>query len=137
MFSVLNCVAEQDRSALEQTLTSDMHRIVRLHGRAVQDTASFLAQAAVDFPNTWNLRPHNWTAFEDILWNLFQQDVTEGEDIAFIWTHADKMSRHNMQDFLIAADLLVSLARKLLSGGSPSVNLRIFLLGDTPEYPRL
>ena len=103
-FALVNTVATADLDRLLGILADDGATVVRFHGDGVTDKASFLTQADGDFPRPPDLHPHNWDAFADTLWNGLA-DMGDG-DIAIIWTDAHELARGDLQDFLMAVEII-------------------------------
>jgi hypothetical protein len=128
-FSFLNAVATDDLDDLLGALAADDITPIRFDGSGVTDKDSFLARADIDLPRPEDLHPHNWDALADTLWNGLA--ATEGAMLAIVWTDADRMAHGDLQDFLVAVDLLVTAAR------SASVPVLLFLVGSGAGFRRL
>ncbi|MGH3901191.1 MAG: hypothetical protein ACRDTA_23665 [Pseudonocardiaceae bacterium] len=84
------------------------------------------------------MRPGNWDALADYLWNG-RYDLGH-EQVALVWTDADQIVHGDLQDFLDGLRVLTGVAdsvRQGASGSSPPITLLIFLVGDGPEFRRL
>ena len=125
-FSFLNAVATDDLEELLRALSADDITPIRFDGSGVTDKDSFLARADTDLPRPEDLHPHNWDALADTLWNGLA--TAEGTMLAIVWTDAHEMAHGDLQDFLVAVDVLITAAR------SASVPVLLFLVGDGPGF---
>ena len=129
-FALVNCVAQVDLLKLEEVLHGAGFHVIGLDGKLVRDKASFLAQAEVDLPQVAGMRPGNWDALADYVWNGLHE--LGEEQVALLWTDADQTVHGDLQDFLDVLQVLTGVA----AGIQPTTFL-IFLLGDGPEFRRL
>jgi hypothetical protein len=129
-FALVNCVAQVDLLQLEEVLHRSGYSVIGLDGKLVRDKASFLAQAEVDLPKVDGMRPGNWDALADYLWNGLQQ--LGEEQVALLWTDADQTVHGNLQDFVDVLLVLTGVAT-----GIQPITFLIFLVGDGPEFRRL
>lgn len=137
-FAVVNCVASADEDQLREVLQRQGFSLLTLSGAGVRDKPGFLKQAAADLPPVEDLEPHNWDAFADYLWNVIA--AATSDQVALLWTDADSLERSDLQVFLDAVRGITDVARGVMSGegGFPrEVVFLAFLLGSSPEYPRL
>ena len=136
-FTLVNCVAQIDLPQLQELLHSTGFHVIALDGKLVNDKASFLAQAEIDLPHVAGMRPANWDALADYLWNgLYELGE---EQVALVWTDADQTVHGDLQDLMDALRVITGVADGVRDGhGFPRpTTLLIFLVGDGPEFRRL
>lgn len=136
-FTLVNCVAQVDLPRLEELLRGAGFHVIALDGKLVNDKASLLGQAELDLPPVAGMRPANWDALADYLWNGLRE--LGEEQVALVWTDADRTVHGDLQDLMDALRVLTGVADAILEGdGFPQpTTLLIFLVGDGPEFRRL
>jgi hypothetical protein len=137
-FALVNCIAQVDLAHLQELLHRRGFLIINLNGKLVRDKATLLAQAEADLPPVAGMRPGNWDALADYLWNGLHD--LDHDQVALLWTDADQIVHGDLQDFLDGLRVFTSVADSVRDGaaGSPrSTTLLIFLVGDGPEFRRL
>ena len=137
-FALVNCIATQDLERLTGLLERQDFLVIRLDGTNVTDKASFLKQAEADLPRPTDLFPHNWDALADTLWNgLFDLKANQ---VALVWTQAQRLAHGDLQDFLDAIRILSDVARQVMDGANSfprPLTMLLFLVGDGSEFRRL
>lgn len=123
-------------------LKSDLKRwkvhAVSLDGKKIVDKASFIAKAYEDLKLP-KRQKSNWDSFSDDLWSALW-GLSKGQ-AAIIWHDAHNMLLCNLEEFLIAVDCLVSVARQVHESraGVEGVSVYIILIGkgaNFQAYPR-
>ena len=132
-YAVTTYVNQADLDQLLARFEGSDYRVFVLHGDAVASKAALFAQAEKDLPLPEDYRRiHNWSSFEDCLWNMvFNFDE---ERMAFIWTHVEQMLVSGLEDFTTAADVLITLARRVYE---KQIDLSVFFVGEGANFPAL
>jgi Barstar (barnase inhibitor) len=137
-FSPVNCVAQADLVPLRDALDGGGFAVLTLDGKPVRDKESLLAQAEIDLPPVEGMRPVNWDALADYLWNVLAE--LHAEQVALVWTDADQIVHGDLQDLLDALRVFAGVADGVQdgTGGFPRpTTFLIFLVGEGPEFRRL
>jgi hypothetical protein len=136
-FGPVNCVAQVDLARLREVLRRHGFAVIDLDGKAVRDKATLLAQAEFDLPPVEGMRPGNWDALADYLWNGLYESGEER--VALVWTDADQIVHGDLQDLLDGLRVLTSVADSIREGVSfpQRTTLLIFLVGEGPEFRHL
>ncbi len=138
-FGIVNLINQASLPHLEAALSDWQYHRVYLKGSEIHDEQTFLAQAGQDFPMPAGLHPKTWSGFTDGLWEGLG-GIKENQ-VAIIWTHADNMLSGGLSDLIKALDCLTTLARQVYNptetGFSREMILKIFLVGDGPNFPAI
>lgn len=138
VFGLLNCLSTTDEPAVRALLAERGFATLELRGEMVRDKAELLDQFAAGLPGVGDLRPHNWDALADVLWNVLY-DLDE-ERVALVWTGAQTLVESDLQDLLDAVRVVSDVARSVgsASGGFPrQTTFVLVMLGDGPQFRRL
>jgi hypothetical protein len=135
----VSCVALDSLADLQSRLAGQGYRIFVLDGRDIKDTASFFANSAKVLPQDPPLGPApNWDSWLDSVWGGL--DALGAERVALLWTDVNSMLDGGLPDLLVAVECLLDLTERLSNPEmriTDSVSLRVFLLGNGRNFPRL
>ena len=133
---VVNFVSSNSIANVRQFLNQNGFSIFELDGHNVVDAQSFFPAAIRLFPQDPPLSGRvNWDAFLDSLWGGL--DNLGEKRVAFIWTHAEKMLDHGLEDLFIAAECFQQLASDVATdkyGISQPLELLVFLVGEGRNF---
>ncbi len=136
---VLNLISQHQLATLDRSLAGWGCLAWKLDGSTVTNAATLFSQAGKDLPSPFSVRAVNgWDAFKDSFWEAAA--TSDANEIAFVWTNAQRMLEGGLGDLLQAATLLGSLSRDLARLNSPGVSaktLYVFLAGNGPNFPEL
>lgn len=125
--AVLNWLPAEREVELRSQLEADGFRPIDLDGSDVVDAATFLAAAATQLFD--GEETANWSSFNDQLRN--HPVVGDGDRVALVWTHVDRMLASGLPDLVTALDVLAGVARERYELGGTFV---VHLLGDGPNF---
>jgi hypothetical protein len=132
----VNLVSEDDIDSLRAFLDGHGYRAFEIDGEAITDAETFFAEGVSSLPQDPPLSGRvNWDALRDSLWGGL--DELGAGQVAFVWTHVDRMLEHGLGDLLIAVGCFTQLGFEVATkqhGISQPVSLLIFLLGKGDNF---
>lgn len=133
---VINCVNSSSLQSLDRFLRESGFTVFELNGKQVEDAQSFFAESIKILPQDPQLNGNiNWDAFTDSLWGGL---ANLGQDrVAIIWTNADRMLEHGLQDLLVASGCFEHIASTMATtkyGLARPVQLLVVLVGEGNNF---
>lgn len=135
-------VNDQDTAELLAALEAQGYVILLLDGSAARGKDSLLDAFDRDVPVPGLKSAGSWDAFADCVWQRVMEGEA-GEAAALVWTHADRMLDHGLEDLLAAVTTLTRVSKQVESAaerepesGAPAA-FRTFLVGAGPNFPPL
>lgn len=130
-FKELNYVNTDSLDQLGEVLQQQGYLILEIEGKNIKGKTSFLKYAAQTFE--METTPETFEAFGDYLWQVVVDNIEE-QNIAVVWTHAEKMLEAKPEEFAQASATITVVTGEVVE---QSKKLQLFLVGKGDKFPTL
>ena len=126
-----------DLDELLDSLRNEDVDVLPIDGSMIIDTPTLMAHVATDLGIADHARPSTWDGLSDRVYAVLAE-LTAPRAVV-VWTDADQLVRHSLNDLLMAVIVFSDLARTVATtatGFPRPLRLDIVLLGADPAFNR-